>query len=87
MNVIVRVVARYAPIVTIPVAVVLGFIGYTFESTFMSRKTDYLEKSISEEREERLLSTASTMQRDDVAVHKRDTIFGKNDPTELSKAK
>ena len=44
------------PVLTIPVAVVLGFIGYQIESSISSRKTPVSETSISEQREKRLLA-------------------------------
>lgn len=77
MNVILRVVGRYAPIVTFPVAVVLGFIGYTLESHISSRQTPSLQRSINEEREERLLSQAQN------ETQKSKNIFERNDPKQL----
>ncbi len=80
-QVLVRVVARYAPVVTLPVAVVLGFIGYTLESHFSSRKTPSLGQSINEQREDRFINE------DDEIFHKYEskskTIFDKNDPSKL----
>ena len=55
-QVIVRIVSRYAPIVTLPVAVILGFIGYSIESNVSARKTPALDKGIAQLRQERLLN-------------------------------
>ena len=55
-QVVLRIVSRYAPIVTLPVAVVLGFIGYSIESSVSSRKTPALDKGIAQLRQERLLN-------------------------------
>jgi hypothetical protein len=86
-QILVRVVGRYAPIVTLPVAVVLGFIGYTIESNFSSRHTIQQEKSINEERLERLLKENNDTHND--TTNNTDhgkfgkTIFNRNDPTAL----
>jgi hypothetical protein len=58
-QVFVRIVARYAPIVTFPVAIVLGVIGYNIEKLF-PRKATPTFKSFNEEREERLLKELTT---------------------------
>ncbi|GLG97702.1 Small integral membrane protein 12-A [Gryllus bimaculatus] len=44
----------YAPYVTLPVAAVIGFIGYKIEGLMSDKYTPYQE-SIEEKREERLL--------------------------------
>jgi hypothetical protein len=83
-QILVRIVGRYAPIVTLPVAVVLGFIGYTIESNISSRHTTQKEKSINEERLERLLNENN--ETDNKYIDNRKfgkTIFYKNDPTAL----
>ena len=82
-NILLRVVGRWAPIVTLPVAVVLGFIGYTLESNLSSRYT-IQDKSVNEERIERLLSTSGEVKPEKVDHGKlNNTIFYKNDPTNL----
>ena len=50
-HVFVRIISRYIPIITFPVAVVLGFIGYNLEGQFSNKSTPYLDHSINEERE------------------------------------
>ncbi len=83
-NILVRIVGRYAPIVTLPVAVVLGFIGYTLESNFSSRHTSQNEKSVNEERLERLLNENNSTQNTQENHGKfNKTIFYKNDPAAL----
>lgn len=85
-QILVRIVARYAPVVTLPVAVILGFIGYTIESNISSRHTIQKEKSINEERLERLLNenndSQNTQTSSDLGKFGK-TIFSKNDPTSL----
>jgi len=71
---------RAMPIVTIPVAVVLGFVGYQIETSLSNRKTPYLETSIIEEREKRLLKQLDKQSDDYVP-----SIFEKNDPSKLYK--
>ncbi|KAJ8884475.1 hypothetical protein PR048_016332 [Dryococelus australis] len=44
----------YAPYITLPVAAVIGFIGYKIEGLLSDRYTPY-EKSIEEKREERFV--------------------------------
>ncbi len=51
----IQAIIRGLPVLTLPVAVVLGFIGYQIESSLSSRRTPVSETSISEEREKRLL--------------------------------
>jgi hypothetical protein len=80
-QVLIRVVARYAPIVTLPVAVVLGFIGYTLESQFSSRNTPSLGQSINEQREDRLINEDDALNQKYESKSK--TIFDKNDPSKL----
>jgi hypothetical protein len=84
-NILVRIVGRFAPIVTLPVAVVLGIIGYTLESKFSSKSTGY-QKSVNEERMERLLSESSgssseISQKDHGKYNK--TMFERNDASDL----
>jgi hypothetical protein len=76
-QIFVRIISRYAPIITFPVAVVLGFIGYNIEGQLSSKSTPYLDHSINEEREKRLLSEKETAQ------DKPTTIFDRNDPNKL----
>lgn len=73
---------RAMPIVTIPVAVVLGFIGYQIETSLSNRTTPYLETSIIEEREKRLLRQLDSPSDDYTA-----SIFEKNDPSKLYRDK
>lgn len=75
-----RVVARYAPVITLPVAIVLGFIGYSIESRFSSKSTPYLDSSINDEREKRLLEELEQSQTE---TRPNKTIFDKNDPKKL----
>ena len=75
-HVFVRIIARYAPIVTFPVAVVLGFIGYNLEGQISNKSTPYLDHSINEEREKRFLNG-------DSQIVQSPTIFDKNDPSKL----
>lgn len=85
-QVLVRVVARYAPVITLPVAIVLGFIGYSIESRFSSMKTPYLESSINDERDKRLLDEIDRNQRDSSSSTlppPSKNIFDKNDPKKL----
>ena len=49
-----RMVTRYAPVVTLPFAVVLGFIGYNIER-LIPRKEQKLYDSVYAEREQRIL--------------------------------
>ena len=85
-QILVRVASRYAPIVTIPVAVVLGFIGYSIESAVSSRKTPALDKGISQIRQERLLREieggVGGKEAEDVAKMPT-TIFERNNSAEL----
>ncbi|XP_071441867.1 small integral membrane protein 12-A [Hetaerina americana] len=46
----------YAPYVTLPVAAVIGFVGYQLESRLSDRYTPVEPGSIEERREERLLN-------------------------------
>ena len=77
-HIFVRVLARYAPVVTFPVAVVLGFIGYNIEGFMSSKSTPYLDHSIQQEREIRLLNENA-----ELAQTRPATIFEKNDPHKL----
>ena len=79
-QIIVRMIARYAPIITFPVAVVLGFIGYNIEGQLSSKSTPYLDHSINEERELRLLNERNEKE---TAQTKPTTIFERNDPNKL----
>lgn len=63
--------------VTFPVAVVLGFIGYNVETVVSSRQTPYLDHSIDEEREIRLINEK------ELKEQRSKTIFDKNDPAKL----
>lgn len=51
----------YAPYITFPAALVIGFIGYNLESLVSNKETPHKKISIEEERDARLL-TASTLQ-------------------------
>ncbi|CAF0908564.1 unnamed protein product [Brachionus calyciflorus] len=78
-QVLVRVVSRYAPVITFPVAVILGFIGYSIESVVTNKKTPYLEMSIEEKREQRLLNVEELENLKKMPK----TMFEKNDPKDL----
>lgn len=54
-NIILAAARAYAPIITLPIAMVIGFIGYNAETLFSSKTTPYPEKTKVEEREERKL--------------------------------
>ncbi len=77
-HVILRLITRFAPIVTLPVAVVIGFIGYNIESNVSSRYTPSKEISIIEEREKRLLHQ-------DELEEQTVAILEKNHPSKLKK--
>ncbi|XP_050505712.1 small integral membrane protein 12 isoform X2 [Diabrotica virgifera virgifera] len=55
----------YAPYVTLPVAALVGVIGYNLESWISNRYTPY-NKSIKEQREDRLLVEAKLKESDKV---------------------
>jgi hypothetical protein len=76
----VRIISRYAPIITFPVALVLGFIGYSIESSISNRKTPQ-ENSIIEERAKRILNEGGDTLI--VSSNNQKTIFEKNDPKQL----
>lgn len=54
-NVILAAARTYAPIITLPIAIVVGFIGYNAESILSTKTTPHREKTVLEEREERKL--------------------------------
>ena len=54
-QILVRVVSRYAPIITLPVAVVIGIIGYNIESFIRKDEPVKPTESVLEARDERLL--------------------------------
>ncbi|WAR19276.1 SI12B-like protein [Mya arenaria] len=54
-NVILATARAYAPAITLPIAIVVGFIGYNAETLFSDKTTPYKEKTKIEEREERKL--------------------------------
>lgn len=55
LPVIFTVLRTYAPYITLPVAAVIGFIGYNVEGWVSDKYTPYNQESIEEKREERLL--------------------------------
>jgi hypothetical protein len=57
-QILVRVISRYAPVITLPVAVVLGCIGYNIEKIF-PRKPESVYESVHEKREKRILDELS----------------------------
>ena len=57
-QVLYRIIFRYAPIVTLPVAVILGGIGYNIEKLF-PREEQKLYESVYVEREKRILEEIS----------------------------
>lgn len=52
----------YAPYVTFPVALIVGIIGYNFESIVSDRYTPNKKESVDEERRERLLHEVETQE-------------------------
>jgi hypothetical protein len=93
-QVFVRIVGRYAPIITFPVAVVLGVIGYNLESILVKtsiisdRKDVDAERGITEKREERLLlhETKRNDDNDEANIYtQRNNMFDKNDAKHLKK--
>ena len=82
-QILVRYIGRYAPIVTFPVAVILGIIGYNLESVLIPKKKAAIEeeKGITQEREDRLLE----MNREADIFTQRNNIFDKNDKKHLKK--
>ena len=54
---------RYVPIVTFPVALIVGFIGYQLESKFSNKYTPSTP-SISQQRLERTLETVTSSETD-----------------------
>lgn len=79
-QILVRIVSRYAPIITFPVAVILGIVGYNIESILSSKKTPPLQTSIIEEREKRLLAELNGVLD---TSSKSQNIFDKNDASML----
>ncbi len=80
---LVQAIIRGLPILTLPVAVVLGFIGYQIESSLSTRRTPVSEVSISEEREKRLLLAGTSTSE----ATKTSSVFDYNIPSELYKKK
>ena len=74
-QILVRVIGRYAPIVTFPVAVILGVIGYNLESILVPKKNVQSEKGVVEQREQRLLNNENME-----IFTNQSNIFEKNDP-------
>lgn len=62
------VVKRYAPIITLPFAALIGFIGYNLENTFSSKYTPSTP-SISQQRLERTLETIEKEQKEKSRKH------------------
>jgi hypothetical protein len=54
-NVVLAVARRYAPVATLPIAMVLGFIGYNAESVLSDKTTPSRTMTVAEERDERIL--------------------------------
>ena len=92
-QVFVRIIGRYAPIITFPVAIVLGVIGYNLESILVKtsiisdRKDVDAEKGITEKREERLLhETKGNADDEEAKIYtQRNNMFDKNDAKHLKK--
>ncbi|RNA43859.1 small integral membrane 12-A [Brachionus plicatilis] len=78
-QILIRVVSRYAPIITFPVAVILGFIGYSFETAITDKKTPYLENSIEDQREKRFMNNPESEYHTNIPKN----IFERNDPKNL----
>jgi len=89
-QIFVRIIGRYAPIITFPVAVVLGVIGYNLESILVKasilsdRKDVDAERGITEKREERLLH-ADDQEEAAKIYTQRNNMFDKNDAKHLKK--
>jgi hypothetical protein len=95
-QILVRIVGRYAPIITFPVAVVLGVIGYNLERILYPTKlkeaiiNDDTERGLTEKREERLLHLEHDYEKKasksgDEIYTRRNNIFDKNDAKLLKK--
>ena len=85
-QILVRLVGRYAPIVTFPIAVVLGVIGYNLESVLMSKKKVPIEgeRGLTQEREDRMLNDEAHASKDiELIFTQRNNIFDKNDAKHL----
>lgn len=54
-NIVYAALRSYAPVVTLPIAMVVGFIGYNAENIFSTKSTPHRELTVLEEREERKL--------------------------------
>ena len=84
--VIIAVLQRSAPYVTLPFAVVIGFIGYNIESLYR-KETPWKQKTIQEERDERKLDETNL---EDVTKVKSlktgipKTVLDRNDPPKPS---
>lgn len=52
-NLVYAALRSYAPVVTLPIAIVVGFIGYNAENILSNKSTPHREKTVLEEREER----------------------------------
>ena len=61
-QVLFRAVTRYAPILTLPVAVILGGIGYNIEKIF-PREQQKLYDSVYAEREQRILDELKSIEK------------------------
>jgi hypothetical protein len=73
------------PFIVFPVAVVLGTIGYNIEKTVVKQKTPYIEKSINEIRQERLLrEMENSNSSNETSTKKRLTIFDMNKSSQIS---
>lgn len=90
-QIFVRIVGRYAPIISFPIAVVLGVIGYNLEGLLYPDKlkkqtiTIDTERGITEKREERLLHEQNGEEKDELIYTQRNNIFDKNDAKNLRK--
>lgn len=82
-HILIRIVARYAPIVTFPVAVVLGVIGYNIEKLYPREQTPTF-KSFNEEREERILKEM-TLSTNDNRTEQSKNILDRNQAADLRK--
>jgi len=54
-NLVFAAMRSYAPIVTLPIAMVVGFIGYNAENILSSKSTPHRANTVMEEREDRKL--------------------------------
>ena len=77
-QILVRVIGRYAPVITFPIAVILGVIGYNLESIIVPKKPVEIEKGVTQVREDRLEYSENK------EIYSKN-IFDRNDAKDLKK--